>query len=68
MSEFGKMLGCVVFWSLLAISSWAATRIPTQWKPEGGHEIRCFEERVFNLAVRRSLHRTRHLSLMDLRG
>ena len=68
MSELGKMIGCVALWGLLIFSVWLTALIAGHLSQRGGQEMRCFEERIIDVAVGRSITRSKQFTASNMRG
>ena len=68
MSELGKMIGCVALWGFLILSAWLTAQITERLSDRGDQEMRCFEERIIDLAVDQSITRSKQLTASNLRG
>lgn len=66
MSELGKMTCCVALWGVLIASAWLTGLIANHASQRGGHVIRCYEERIIDLAVRRSISQSKQFDASDL--
>ena len=68
MSELKKMTCCVAFWGVLIASTCLTGLIANHLSQRGGRVIRCFEERIIDLAVGRSILRSKQFDASGLHG
>ena len=66
MSELGKMTCCVALWGVLIGSAWLTGLIASHLSQRGGHELRCYDERIIDVAVGRSIMRSKQFAASDL--